>query len=67
MLMQLLAAGNGLACVGCDGLVNSGKITDVCGVCDGDSLSCLDCDGKPMGGKVRSLLDLLVLVQKYKC
>jgi hypothetical protein len=39
------------SCIGCDGLVNSGKELDACGVCNGDGLSCAGCDGAPNSGK----------------
>ncbi len=35
--------GDGTSCLGCDGIPNSGKVTDVCAVCDGDGTSC--CNG----------------------
>lgn len=44
--------GDGTQCVGCDGVVNSGKLYDACGVCDGDGLSCIGCDGIVNSGKV---------------
>jgi len=33
--------------LGCDGVAFSGKVEDVCGVCDGDGSSCVGCDGVP--------------------
>ena len=33
------------ACVGCDGVANSGVVEDRCGVCGGNGDSCLDCNG----------------------
>ena len=33
----------------CDGVANSGKVPDICGVCGGDGTSCLDCAGLPFG------------------
>ena len=30
---------------GCDGVKDSGKQTDFCGVCNGGNSSCTDCDG----------------------
>ncbi len=35
--------------VGCDGVENSGRVFDLCGVCDGDGSSCADVCGKPNG------------------
>jgi hypothetical protein len=42
----------GGSCAGCDGVPNSDKVVDVCGVCGGDGRSCLGCDGIPNSGKV---------------
>jgi hypothetical protein len=39
------------ACMGCDGVPNSGKVKDACGVCDGNSTSCMGCDRVPNSGK----------------
>jgi hypothetical protein len=39
------------ACMGCDGVPNSGKVRDACGVCDGDGTTCMGCDGVPNSGK----------------
>ena len=36
---------------GCDGVHNSGKTLDVCGVCDGDGSTCDGCDGVANSGK----------------
>merc|ERR1712195_387386 len=38
---------------GCDGVANSGKVDDACGVCDGDGKSCAGCDGVLNSGKVK--------------
>merc|ERR1712166_524903 len=38
---------------GCDGVANSGKVKDACGVCDGDGKSCAGCDGVANSGKVQ--------------
>jgi len=38
---------------GCDGVANSGKVDDACGVCDGDGSSCDGCDGVANSGKVQ--------------
>ena len=40
------------SCMGCDGVPNSGKVRDVCGVCDGDGTSCMGCDRVPNSRKV---------------
>jgi len=37
---------------GCDGVVNSGKVMDACGVCGGDGSSCAGCDGVANSHKV---------------
>lgn len=37
---------------GCDGIANSGKEYDQCGVCDGNGTSCLGCDGVINSGLV---------------
>jgi hypothetical protein len=34
-------------CVGCDMVMNSCSVTDICGVCNGDGTSCAGCDGVP--------------------
>lgn len=34
---------------GCDGIINSGLVRDICGVCGGNGTSCLDCQGVPNG------------------
>ena len=41
-----------LPCVGCDLMVSSGLILDLCLVCGGDGTSCLDCLGIVNGGAV---------------
>ena len=38
------------AVVGCDGVLASGAVEDVCGVCSGDSTTCDGCDGVPNSG-----------------
>merc|ERR1712166_918112 len=38
---------------GCDGVANSGKVDDACGVCDGDGKSCAGCDGEANSGKIQ--------------
>ena len=35
--------------IGCDGVENSGRVFDLCGVCDGDGSTCADVCGKPNG------------------
>ena len=47
--------GNHVACVGCDGVPNSGKAIDACGVCGGTNSTCKGCDGVPNSGKVVDL------------
>lgn len=37
--------------VGCDGIPNSGKKLDACGVCGGND-ACVGCDGVPLSGKL---------------
>ncbi|XP_028410519.1 sushi domain-containing protein 2-like isoform X2 [Dendronephthya gigantea] len=39
---------------GCDGVENSMKQTDSCGVCDGDNSTCTDCDGNIRPGFVNN-------------
>lgn len=34
---------------GCDGIIGSEKVVDVCGECGGDGTKCLGCDGIPFG------------------
>jgi hypothetical protein len=36
---------NILDCIGCDGIKNSGKVIDICGICDGNNSTCVGCDG----------------------
>jgi alpha-tubulin suppressor-like RCC1 family protein len=43
--------GNHVACVGCDGVPNSGKVLDACGKCGGTNSTCKGCDGVPLSGK----------------
>ena len=38
--------------MGCDGVKNSGKVLDMCGVCDGDNSTCADCEGVVGGPKI---------------
>jgi len=37
--------------IGCDGVANSRKLLDACGVCGGDN-ACVGCDGVPLSGKL---------------
>ena len=50
-----LCGGDNTTCLGCDGLPNSGKVSDQCGSClepsDIDFDSCLGCDGVAGSGK----------------
>ena len=52
-----VCAGTGSTCAGCDGVPNSGKVTDACGVCllpsdPAFGTSCAGCDGVANSGKV---------------
>lgn len=47
--------GNHVACVGCDGVPNSGKVIDACGLCGGTNSTCKGCDGVPNSGKTVDL------------
>ena len=38
----------------CDGVVDSGKEKDLCGVCGGDNSSCTDCQGRIRPGFVNN-------------
>jgi hypothetical protein len=44
-----VCGGNGSSCAGCDGVPNSGKKLDKCGICDGKN-ACVGCDGVPNSG-----------------
>ena len=51
-----VCAGTGSTCAGCDGVPNSGKVTDACDVCllpsdPAFGTSCAGCDGVPNSGK----------------
>ena len=50
--MAVSAVVNVSSCAGCDGVPNSGKTRDVCGVCGGDATSCLGCDRVPNSRKI---------------
>jgi hypothetical protein len=39
---------------GCDGVQDSPKKTDFCGVCDGDNSTCTDCQGYVRPGLVNN-------------
>jgi len=43
-LDQCGVCGGSDACLGCDGVANSGKVPDACGVCGGDGSTCLQCN-----------------------
>ena len=43
---------------GCDGVVGSGKVNDVCGVCGGDGKSCLGCDNIANSGKKNDICNV---------
>jgi len=47
-----VCGGNGKSCAGCDGVANSGKVKDACGVCGGNGKSCAGCDGVANSRKV---------------
>ena len=38
------AEGDGSSCAGCDGVANSGKVVDLCGVCDGGGIAAGTCN-----------------------
>ena len=42
-----VCGGDGSSCAGCDGVANSGKTVDLCGVCDGGGIAAdtCNCDG----------------------
>jgi hypothetical protein len=50
--LAVSAVVNVSSCMGCDGVPNSGKTRDVCGVCGGDATSCLGCDRVPNSRKI---------------
>ena len=39
-----VCGGDGSSCAGCDGVANSGKVVDVCGVCDGGGIASGTCN-----------------------
>ena len=42
-----MCGGNNSSCAGCDGVANSGKVVDLCGVCNGGGIAAgtCSCDG----------------------
>jgi len=45
-----VCGGDSTLCIGCDGILGSGRTFDACGVCGGQGLTCADCFGVPNGG-----------------
>ena len=39
-----VCGGDGSSCAGCDGVANSGKSVDLCGVCDGGGIASVTCN-----------------------
>lgn len=50
---------------GCDGLLHSGKVRDVCGVCGGDGSSCKLTSDYYTGGQARGSLQQFTVMHPF--